>query len=172
MDITRFITFEPGDKALGRDEEVEQIAQGHLAKEVQQRLRNQSDPGIDLKSARRAQAIRVRAEGGQIVVDEDDQGKVLSVGGEPEKEESTQSAANLDDLFRPGSGVPEAVTRPDGSIQLVFRSIKASDLFNQQIEGRRDEMVERAISDVLRTGTVDAIEEAQDEIGRLYSDVK
>ena len=171
MDILRFITFEQGSKAHDRVEEIDDLAQTSLAKEIQQRLRQQVDPGIDLKSARRAQAIRVRAQGGQIIVDEDDHGKVLSHSAEREKEEADQQSSNLDDLFQPGSGIPEAVSQEDGTTRLVFRSIKASDLFGQLIDSRRDERVERTISDVIQSKTLEAIEEAHREIGRLYSDL-
>jgi len=171
MDINNWITFEAGEKGGGSTEEVEGLVQERLAKQIQSRLRNQVDPGIDLKSARRAQSIRAQANGGTIVIDEDDQGKVLTGGQEQDNSESEPPATNLDDLFRPGSGVPEAVSRPDGSTQLVFRSIKASDLFNEQIAGRKTEMVEMTISDVFRNRTTEAFDEAFGEAARRHPEL-
>jgi hypothetical protein len=170
MDIRNWITFEEKAKADERDEEIDSHAQTSLAKLIQQRLRAQIDPGIDLKAARRAQSIRATYEGGEITIDEDDQAKLLSGETEKEQDDSEQPASNLEDLFRPGSGVPESVTRPDGSTMLVFRSIKASDLFGQQIANSRSEMVEHAVTDVLRANAVDAVEEAMREVERLHPD--
>ena len=171
MRISNWITFETNEKGSDRTEEMDSIAQRDLAKEIQTRLRSQADPGIDLKSARKAQSIRVRAEGGQIIVDEDDQGKILTGGQEQDENDAEPPASNLEDLFRPGSGVPEMVSRPDGSTQLVFRSIKAADLFGQQIESRKTEMVERTVSDVFRTRLVESFDEASNELGRLYPEL-
>ena len=171
MDINNWITFEANEKGASDSEELEGLVQERLAKQIQSRLRNQVDPGIDLKSARRAQSIRAQANGGSIVIDEDDQGKVLTGSRDDEESEAEPPATNLDDLFKPGSGVPEAVTRPDGSTQLVFRSIKASDLFSQQAAARQTETVAETISDVLRTQTVEAFDEAFDEIGRRHPEL-
>lgn len=171
MNISNWITFEPNAKASDKTDEIESIAQTRLARDIQERLRNQIDPGIDIRSARRAQAIRVQAEGGQIVIDEDDQAKLFAGGVAEEENDAEPPASSLDDLFRPGSGVPEAQTQQDGSTQLVFRSIKASDLFNQQIAGRRSEMVEHVIADVLQTGVVDAVENGIQEVDRLYPEL-
>jgi hypothetical protein len=170
MNITNWISFEPNEKGADKDEEVDSIVHKRLAQNVQTRLRAQADPGIDLRSARRAQAIRARADGSDIVVDEDDQAKVIAGAQEPEEDTESQ-ATNLDDLFKPGSGVPEAVSRPDGSTQLVFRSIKEAGLFRQTIRGNQNDAVERTISDTLRSGTVDAFEEAFDEMSRLYPEL-
>jgi len=163
MDISSWITFDP---AGGDDDDIDSVAQSRLASSLQATLRNQIDPGIDLKSARLAQSIRVQASGGQIVIDEDDQGKILTGGKQEEEDESEAPAGNLEDLFRPGSGVPEAINNPDGSTQLVFRSISAANVFGQQITQRRGEMVERITSETLRNGLVDAIEEASREAAR------
>jgi hypothetical protein len=172
MDINNWITFVPAHGAAEKAEEIESVAKQRLSKDLQSRLRNNIDPGIDLKSARRAQSIRVQASGGRLVIDEDDQAKLFS-GGEPEKgSDSEPLAPNLEDLFKPGSGVPESVTQPDGSSKLVFRSILADDLFGQQIKNERTSMVEKTITDVLRTNTVDAIEDAMQEVDRLYPELK
>ena len=171
MNISKWITFEVDARGGEKSDEVESFAQSKLAKDVQTRLRNQADPGIDLKSARRAQAIRARAEGGQIIIDEEDQAEIIHGKKEQEESDSEPPASNLDDLFRPGSGVPEAVNQPDGTTKLVFRSIRAEDLFSQQIKGRRSEMVEQTVSNTLRTGTVEAIEEGFREMERLYPEL-
>jgi len=164
MDITGWITFDPTG---GGGDDVDAIAQSRLARDLQSTLRNQIDPGIDLKSARLAQSIRAQATGGQIVIDEDDQAKLFSGGvdGDDGGDEEPP-AGNLDDLFKPGSGVPEAVSRPDGSMRLVFRSISAADVFGQQAAQRRSDMVERVVTDTLRNGLVDAIEDATKESAR------
>jgi len=170
MDIRNWITFEEAED--NRDEQVDAAAQASLAGLIQQRLRVQIDPGIDISSARRAQAIRASYEDGQIVINEDDQAKLFNGQREESADDSQPPAANLDDLFRPGSGVPESISNPDGSSTLVFRSITAANLFNEQNENSRTETVQRAISDVLRFNTVDAIEGAQREADRLRSGIK
>jgi len=172
MDISSWITFEPGGAAIEKSDEIDQIAQTKLAQDIQQRLRNQVDPGIDLKSARRAQAIRVQANGGQLVIDEEDQDKLFGGGvAQAEEDDAQPQAGNLDDLFRPGSGVPESVTQQDGSTQLVFRSIKAKDLFGSQVTARRSEMVERVVANVLQSEVVDAVEDAMGQVDRLYPEL-
>ena len=171
MDINNWITFEPDPRASEKSEEIDAIAQTKLAKSIQERLRSQVDPGIDLKSARRAQAIRVTASGGELVIDEDDQAKLFAGGVADEENDAEPPAGNLEDLFRPGSGVPESVTQPDGSTKLVFRSIKAADLFGQQIQADRTEMVEHVLSDVLRNNSLEAIEDSMREVDQLYPEL-
>mgnify|MGYP000688443241 CR=1 FL=1 len=166
MNISSWISFEPGS-GDEKSEEIDSLAKSRLAAQIQTRLRNQVDPGIDLQSARRAQSIQAREADGQIVISEDDQAKLFSGGQEQGEDDSEPPAGNLDDLFKPGSGVPESVSNPDGSTQLVFRSIKAADVFGEQTKLRRSEATEHAISDALRNGVVDAIENATDEVERM-----
>ncbi len=169
MDLSKFIAFDRKPSGHDNDEQVDALVQKRLAEQIQMRLRNQVDPGISLAAARRAQAIRARVEDGSIVINEEDQGNILPSGeGEGSgPSEGEPAALNLDDLFMPSSGVPVASKRADGSTQLVFRSIRAEDIFNEQSLKRNNELVRDTIADVLRSGTVDAIEDAMREVDRL-----
>lgn len=165
MDIRNWITFEDG-RQDDQDEGIAAAAQESLAKLVQQRLRAQIDPGIDLRSARRAQSISATYADGQITIGEDDQAKVLDGQQGEDLVDAEPPAGNLEDLFRPGSGVPESITGQDGSSTLVFRSISAANLFNHQVAGNRAETIERAITDTLRSNLVESIENSMREAKR------
>jgi hypothetical protein len=155
MDISRFITFEPKSDDF---DDVDELAQQKLAESLQFKLRTHVDPGIDLRAARRAQTIRTRAENGAIIIDEDDSIKLFSGGMSLQEDRKTQ-AVNVDDLFRPSSGIPEIQETQSGS-QMIFRSISLQTMFGQQFDSSQDEAVERLISNTLRNEAIPAIQEA------------
>ena len=167
MGFNDWIQFDPAPMAaLENEEEVSELAMGTLAKEVQQRLRSTLDPGINLQSAVRAQSVRVTAEGDQLVIDQEDQADVL--GGAPkeaEEEGSDLEVTNVEQLFEMGSGVPKVVNG-----KLTYRTVSTETLFGDQKRQEQERVVEQTTVDVLRTGLVDAYEDAIGTITRRNLD--
>lgn len=173
MGFNDWIRFEPAPMALDqRVQEIDQEAKSILAEEIQTRVRGRVDPGIDLKSARRAQKIRVRAANGEIIIDEEDQDAVLRGGMAPQRDISETRAGGVADLFTMSSGVPESVRAPDGSNKLVFRSISAEQLFAQQGQDEQNRVVQETVTETVRMGIVDAVEKATSEAEKRYPEDK
>jgi hypothetical protein len=154
-----WIYASPAPTAIdGRQEEVEERVRSKLAAQIQERLRTRLDPGIDLRSAKRAQAVRSVADGNRIVITGDD---------EDAKETSSIEANSVDDLFKLSSGVPEVYTDEFGTTQMVFRSIKMSSLL-EVTQDDQDKTVDQIVTDVLQLGMVDAIEDAMKDVESTY----
>jgi hypothetical protein len=174
MGFNDWIKFDSAPMALDhRLSEIDEEAKTGLAAEIQTRVRGRIDPGIDLKSARRAQKVRVKAEGGNIVIDEMDQDAVLrQQGNQPQRDISEARAGGVADLFTMSSGVPEAVRAPDGSNRMVFRSVHAEQLFGQQEQDEQNRVVEQTVTETVRAGIVNAFEKATGEVERRYPEDK
>lgn len=150
--------------AESRLDEVESGALRRLAEELQPVIRNHVDPGVDVKDAARAQAVRVRAEEGQIIIDEDDHAAVLTGGHQFDK--PARKDSSVMDLFAPSTGYP-SVTGRGGKVHLSFREIDEKDVFRVSEEEEVD-AIHRTVTDKLRMGLVDAIEGAITEVKRRY----
>lgn len=173
MGFNDWINFEPAPMALDqRLEEIDTEAKTTLAAEIQNRVRGRVDPGIDLKSAQKAQKIRVREAGGSIVIDEEDQDAVLRGGLAPQRDISEARAGGMADLFTMSSGVPEASRAPDGSNRLVFRSVASEDLFAHQEQDEQNRVIEETVTETIRMGIVEAVEKATSEVERRYPEDK
>jgi hypothetical protein len=156
-----WIQFEPAQMAaLDNEGEVEQVAMDTLAKELQMRLRTTIDPGINLRSAVRAQSIRVSAEGDRLVIDQEDQADILGDASE-EKAGGDNDVTNVEQLFEMGSGVPTIVNG-----RLTYRTVTAEALFGDQKKLDQERVVEQAAADVIRNRTVDAFDEAMGTVAR------
>jgi hypothetical protein len=163
------LTITPGTSVgIDRRDEVTENARQRLARDVQLRLRGRVDFGLEPRAAQRAQAIRVTSEGNRLVIDESDQAAVLGAAAGTLRESDPSAVANMDELFKQGSGVPRMSTGKDGKPRLVFRSIAARDLFEGQRQRETDSSVEQTVTDTLRTGIVDAYEGAFAEVERLH----
>ena len=163
MGFNDWIQFDPAPMAaLENEGEVSELAMGTLAKEVQQRLRSTLDPGIGLQSAIRAQSVRVAAEGDQLVIDQEDQAEVL--GGAPkeaEDEGADLEVTNMEQLFEMGSGVPRVING-----KLTYRTVSTDVMFGDQKRQEQERVVEQTTVDVMRTGLVDAFEDAIQTVSR------
>lgn len=155
-----------------RSTEIDQEAKTTLANQIQSRVRGRVDPGIDLKSARRAQKIRVQAKDGSIVIDEEDQSAVLSGGTAPQRDISETRAGGIADLFSMSSGVPEVTRAPDGSNRMVFREIAAEQLFAQQGQDEQNRVVEETVTETVRMGIVGAFDDATKKVEQRYPEDK
>lgn len=173
MGFNDWINIESSPMALdNRLSEIDEEAKNVLAGEIQTRVRGRVDPGIDLKSARRAQKIRAQASGGQIIIDEEDQAAVLRGGSAPQRDISEARAGGMADLFTMSSGVPDMARAQDGSNQMVFRTIAAKDLFAKQEQDEQNRVVQNTVTDTIRSGIVDAFDEATKKIEQRYPEDK
>ena len=137
-----------------RQGEVEQAIRGDLARALETRLRGRVDQGIDLRSAERAQAVRVRSEGNRLVIDEGADHGVVRARAPHAQENRTQ----LDDLYHTSLAPPEVIE--DGRV--VFRTIAEEDLFGAH--AWQDEIVDRTAQDVVMTELVDAFDRASKKV--------
>ena len=173
MGFNDWIQIEPAPMALdARLTEIDKEAKEKLASEIQARVRGRVDPGIDLKDARRAQRIRVVENGGSIVIDEHDQDAVLRGGMAPQQDISQASAGGVASLFTMGTGVPEVDRAPDGTRRLAFRTVNESELFAAQEQKEQDRSVQETVTETLRMGIVDAVEDAVATVERRYPEDK
>ncbi len=137
-----------------RRDEVERAVGEDLARSLETRLRGRIDQGIDLRSAERAQAMRVRSEGNRLVIDEgNDHGIARGRAAEPQAKRT-----QLDDLYHTSMAAPEALE--DGRV--AFRAIAEEDLFGSQ--AWQDEIVDRTAQDVLTAELVDAFDRATKKV--------
>lgn len=174
MGFNDWIYFEhAGSATTAHAEEVESALKSKLASKVQERLRSRISPGLNADEAVRAGSIRAQASAGGIVIDEDDQAKLLAqaTGQVAEKRGSKElapsEAMDVNDLFRQSDGVPKIVQRGDGSKTVAFRTIDVNRLFGEQID-MRDQQVQKVVTDTLQGGIVDSFEESIEEIERTY----
>ena len=173
MGFNDWIRIDPAPMALdARLNDIDEEAKADLAAQIQTNLRGRIDPGIDLKSARRAQAVRATAKGGQIIIDEHDQDSVLRGGMEPQRDISQAQAGGAADLFTMSSGVPQIETRADGTRRMVFRTIAAKDVFAQQAKKEQDRTVENTVTETVRNGVVDAFQDAAKNLDRQHPEEK
>ena len=165
-----WVYFEPASVAgIDSANEVDALARENLARRTQEALRSRIDPGISLRDARRAQAVRVRSEGDRLVIDQDDQADVLDAASGMTKEEPDDTVAStVEQLFETSSGVPKAVVGSDGQERLAFRSISIESLFGAQRQTTQDQAIEQSVTENLRTNIVDAYEDAVSEVGRRH----
>jgi hypothetical protein len=173
MGFNDWIRIDPAPMALdARLSEIDTEAKEKLASEIQTRIRGRVDPGIDLKSARRAQRVRAMEKGGSIVIDEHDQDAVLRGGMAPQRDISQARAGSVADLFTMGTGVPQVEEAPDGTRRMVFRTIDENQLFAAQEQKEQDRAVQETVTETLRMGIVDAVEEAAAAVERRYPEDK
>jgi len=156
------------DARITRRDEVNELARERLAEDVQLRLRGRVDHGLDVRSAHRAQAVRVTAEGNRLVIDRADQGAVLGAAGDQVEETDQTMASSVDELFEPSSGVPKMQRDATGKERLVFRTISAKEVFAQQKQEQADSTVEQTVTDTVRTGIVHAYEGACKTLARQH----
>jgi len=160
--------FEPSSQAtVDHWDDVEEEALKGLADSAQMRLRLKADQGVRQSTVREAQAIRVRAEGNRLVIDERSQDEVLSgptSKGEAtaEKESEVGTKTQLEDLFVATALAPHA----DEDGNLVFRSINEEDLFGTQ--EWQDRMVDSTVTEVLTDELGAAIEAASDRVANQH----
>lgn len=164
MGFNDFITFEPAPmSAFDKLEEVDTLAREKVAMRMQEGLRTTIDPGVDLKSAMRAQKIRVTSEGGRLVVNQEDQAEILG-GGESDSDAGDSDPNNVtsfDQLFEPSSGVPSVGA--DG--RLIYRTVSPAVLLGEQRAEAQQMMVDQTVSEILTNNLVDAYDDAFREIG-------
>jgi hypothetical protein len=167
MGFNDWIYIEPVRSATdGREEEVDLLMKESLSRDIQVGLRGRVDPGTNTRAAIKAQSVRVRADGGQIIIDEHDRSGMLKEEPGPSPEDTEEQG--IESLFKMGTGVPKIATMADGSRRLAFREIDSSKLFRQMAEADKDEMVEGEVKDTLQTNMVDAFDEAVGEVTRRY----
>jgi len=166
MKVGDIVSVEPAPvPGIKRIDEVERSVRESLAKEVQRRLRGQVDFGLELNDAQRAQAIRVRARGNRLVIDEASSARVMR-----DQQQGTDPTAsdNINQLFEPSRGIPRMDVSRDGRPRLVFRSVQASRMFEEQNKKIRDDRVASTVTDAVREGIVDAYETALSDVNRRH----
>lgn len=155
--------------AFERLDEVEKIARDKIAIGMERNLRTRVDPGISMKSANVAETIRVKTDDNRFVIYSESHAAVLAATSKQMGVgTSDNQATGIEDLFEQSSGVPTAKTRPDGSVGLVFKTISLDNLFREQRENERDQMVEHSVTESMRNGIVDAYDEAFNEVNRRH----
>lgn len=168
-----WIFFGPKDNAgVARLDEVDAEARKSLASNLQTRLRGRIDPGVDVASALRAQAVRVTSDGDRMVIDSEDQGAVLAASSEMVAGDTGDQAGSVEELFAPGSGIPSASQGSDGETKMTFRTISLAALFGEQKQMEQDRIVEQTTTDVLQNGVVDAYDEASATVNRRNMDAQ
>jgi len=166
MGFNDLILIEPVPmSALDRGDEIEEIARAKLADKLQRRLRTTLDPGHDLRSAVRAQAVRVVPDGERFVVSHEDQAAVVkpATAASSTPPPDPNQVTDIDQLFQPSSGVPSVV---DG--KLVYRTITPVILFGSHKEEAQAQLFEQTVTAVLREEVVNSYEEAIAEVSRQH----
>lgn len=146
-----------------RWDEVDRRVRERLSQRAEPELKARIDPGVDLASAQRAQAVRVRESEGRIVIDEHDHASVLR--GSTTKT-LRRGSKGIMGLFTMGDGVPDIVERADGSRSPVYRTINEGELFGTTTSD--DELVERTMSETIQRDFVDAFEGAVRDVNLRY----
>jgi len=137
--------------------EVDKATRAELAVQIQSRVRNQMDPGVDLRGSRKVHAVRAVEEAGRIVIS--DQGAPSSSDDDGE--------GGIEDLFKMGSGIPEIAGG-----RMTFRTIKDEQLWTRKSQDEQDQSVRQAITDTLRMGLVDANTKAVKDVENRYPQEK
>jgi hypothetical protein len=163
MGFNDFISFEPAPmSAFDRLEEVDSLAREKIALRLQEGLRTTIDPGVDLKSAMRAQKIRVTSEEGRLVVHQEDQAAIIGGGdGDHGSDSDPNTVTNFDELFEPSSGVPSI--GPDG--RLIYRTVSPAVMLGEQRAEADQMMADQTVNEILSNNLVDAYDDAFREIG-------
>lgn len=173
MGFNDWIRIDPAPMALdARLNDIDEEAKADLAAQIQTRLRGRIDPGIDLKSARRAQSVRATAKGGQIIIDEHDQASVLRGGMEPQRDISQVKAGGAADLFQMSSGIPQIELGHDGARRMVFRTIAAEDVFAKQEQKEQERTVEQTVTETVRDELVNSFQDAAKNLERQHPEDK
>jgi hypothetical protein len=163
-----WIAITPARMAIdSRADEVDALAKERLAEQVQTQLRGVIDPGIDRKRARRAQAVRSNADGGRIVIREEDQGQVLNG-----VEVTPAGPSGIERLFEPSSGIPTIDRDTNGNTRAVFRSVEAGELFGQSKQETQDSAIRRTVTNAIGTNLVDVFTDVIDEVERRHPESK
>ena len=148
-----YLVLEPHPLTHRRDE-AERAVGADLARVLETRLRGRVDQALDVRSAERAQAVRVRAEGNRLVIDEREDHGVVRARAPEARVNRTQ----LDDLYHTSLAAPEVID--DGRV--AFRTIAEEDLFGSQ--AWQDEIVDRTSQDVVMAELVDAFDRASKKV--------
>lgn len=159
-----------------RETEVDQLLKEGLAAQIQEKLRSRLDPGIDLRGAQAAQAVRSHADGGRIVIDQKGQDEVLAAAdpGRRVRAGSQVNVTDLDDLFVLSSGVPEIEVGADGSRRMVFRRVSQASVQGKAPPGsalsqdEQDHIVDQVATEVFSLGVPEAHERATQEVNDTY----
>lgn len=167
MGFNDWIYVEPAKMAIDQHpEEIDALAKEKLSQKIQERLRGTFDDGRVGPEARRAQSIRVKAEGSRLVISEEAADEVLR--GNAPRDPTTKQKSGVESLFQMSSGVPDFETMPDGTIRTVFRRISADSLFEAGEQETQDERVKSSISSTVQGHLVDAYEDAASDIEKRY----
>jgi hypothetical protein len=154
--------------AFDKVDEVQELIDKDLAKQIERNVRTRVDPGIDKKAALVAEAVKVKSEDGRFVIYAESQGDVLRASSKQvSKPSSSIDAGSMEDLFSQSSGVPEAEDGPDGT-KLVFKRISVEKLLGEQSDNAQKHMTEQAVTETVRNGIVDAYDNAFAEIDRRH----
>ena len=156
--------------SVSKPEEVEEEAKKRIAQKIQTKIRGTLDTGTLGSNARRAQAVRVQAEGNRLVIEEKDNGDILA--GRQGKEKPKPPIKSLEQLFQPSSGVPELVTNPDGTTQLAFRTVSANEILGAVSQKDIDGQIKSLVRSTLDNDLMTSFEEAVSEINKRYPEDK
>lgn len=166
MGFNDIMIIEPASvSAVDRLDDVESGARERIAGRLQTRLRATVDPGVNLRSAVNAQAIRVASAGNEFVVDREDQANVLKSPADQKKEpaKDANEVTGVEELFELGSGVPSMANG-----KLVYRTISQEALFGEQRRAVHSQHVEQTVTSALRDEMLDAYQESFEEVQRRH----
>lgn len=159
FDLKKSAPFEKQDEVL-------ELVEKGLAKDVERAVRSRIDPGIDKKSATAAEAIKVKGEGGQLTIYAESHAEVLQATSKmvSKSENSDLDAGSLDELFKPSSGVPGMERGADGKEKLVYRRIKLEKVFAEQKEQAQQQTIKQTVENTVSTQIGTRYEEALKEV--------
>lgn len=154
--------------SFDKHEEVGELVNEKLAKDIERQVKNKVDPGIHRKGAARAEAVRVKAEGNRFVISSESQGDILNASSKMAKAPAPKGldAASVEELFEPSSGVPETQRRADGTTGLVYRRIELAAVFREQQEKAQLYDAEQAVTNAIKHNLGKRFEEAFEEVDR------
>jgi len=138
--------------------EVDKAAKNELAEQIQTKVRNQINPGIDIRSAKKVHSVRASEEGGRIVIT-DKPG--------PMDAPKDSGPGGIEDLFSMGSGIPQV---RQGKME--FRTIQDDQLWTRQSQDEQDQSVRQTVTDTVRMGIVDAHTKAVKDVENRYPQEK
>lgn len=159
LDLSKSAAFE-------RYGEVDELMREKLSGDIQRDLRTRLDPGLDRKGATVAEAVKVKAEGNRFIIYSESQGEILNASSKMGVKRPQRRAQSVEDLFEPGSGIPEAETRPDGTTALVYRQLKLDGIFREQKKKSQEFTAKLSIENAVKNNIGKRYEEAFDEVDR------
>lgn len=149
-----------------KHKEVTKLVEDKLAADIQRSLRTRIDPGLNKKSGASAEAIKVKADDGQIIIETESLGEILQATSQMAHGSKNKEleAGSVQDLFKSSSGVPQMQTGADGKEKLVYRRIQLEKIFTEQKQQAQDDMIKQTVENTVSTNLGRSYDEAFKEV--------